>query len=192
MPLFVVLVVSYMFKDRVKEFIRAYLGTKLRARLFDHKRNVYYNAKEKLGWCKESFTFLKSDKIPETIVKLRAKDHITEIENDWVGEKIILYRKQVKLFNRPLKSIYHDYPANSIVDIMRLNVGRFLSKMDNPKTPIYVCDENSCQKIYGNRVYHINMIMKYSENRRVRYKRFRLVLSQNGIKRIEEATIDTD
>lgn len=192
MPLFVVLVVSYMFKDRVKEFIRAYLGTKLRARLFDHKRNVYYNAKEKLGWCKESFTFLKSDKIPETIVKLRAKDHITEIENDWVGEKIILYRKQVKLFNRPLKSIYHDYPANSIVDIMRLNVSRFLSKMDNPKTPIYVCNDESCQKIYGNRVYHINMIMKYSENRRVRYKRFRLVLSQNGIKRIEEATIDTD
>lgn len=190
MPLFVVLVISYMFKDRIKEFIRSYLGTKLRTRLFDHNRKVYFNTREKLGWCKESFTFIKGSKIPETIVKLRAKDHITEIENDWVGEKTILYRKQVKLFKRQFQTLHHDYPVNSIVDIMRLNVSRFLSRMDNARTPIYVCNDTGCQKIYGNRVYHVNMIMKCSEKSRVSYRRFRLVLSQNGIKRIEEVAIE--
>ena len=192
MPLFFVLVVSYMFKDRIKEVIRIYLGTKLKSRLFDHKRKFYFNAREILGWCKESFTFLKADKIPDTIVKLRARDHITEIENDWVGEKIILYRKQVKLFNHRFRSVYHDYPSDCIVDIMRLNISRFLSKMDNPEKPIYVGDQKSCRKIYGNRVYHINMIMKYSESRQVRYRRFRLVLCQNGIKRIEKVIIETE
>ncbi len=192
MPLFFVLVVSYMFKDRIKDVISIYLGAKLRNRLFDHKRKFYFNARETLGWWKESFTFLKTDKIPDTIVKLRARDHITEIENDWVGEKIILYRKQVKLFKRRFRSAYHDYPSDCIVDIMRLNISRFLSKMDNPEKPIYVGDQTNCQRIYGNRVYHINMIMKYSESRQVRYKRFRLVLCQNGIKRIEEVIIEKE
>lgn len=191
-PLFLVLVISYMFKDRIKEFIRTYLGAKLRTRLFDHKRKIYFNAKQKLGWCRESFVFLKSEKLPRTIVKLRAKDHITEVENDWVGEKVILYRKQVKILNRQFRSIHHDYPVNSIVDIMRLNVSRFLTRMDNSKTPIYVCDSKGCQRIFGNRVYHVNMIMKHSGNGRVVYRRFRLVLNQNGIKRIEEVTIDTN
>lgn len=190
-PLFLVLVVSYMFKDRIKDFIRAYLGTKLRTRLFDHRRKIYFNAKEKLGWCKESFAFLKGRNLPDTIVKLRARDHITEIENDWVGEKVILYRKQIKILNRQLRSIYHDYPMNSIVDIMRLNVSRYLARMDDSKTPIYVCDGRRCRKILGNRVYHVNMIMKYSGGGRVVYRRFRLVLNQNGIKRIEEVAIDT-
>jgi hypothetical protein len=63
--------------------------------------------------------------------------------------------------------------------------------MDNPKKSIYVDDGKSCWKIYGNRVYHVNMIMKYSENKRVRYKRFRLVLCQSGIKRIEEVPIQS-
>lgn len=190
-PLFLVLVISYMFKDRIKDFISTYLGTKLRTRLFDHRRKIYFNAKEKLGWCRESFTFLKSEKLPGTIVKLRAKDHITEVENDWVGEKVILYRKQVKILNRKFRSIHHDYPVNSVVDIMRLNVSRFLTRMDNYKTPIYVCDSKGCQKIFGNRVYHVNMIMKHSGNGRVVYRRFRLVLNQNGIKRIEEVVLNT-
>lgn len=191
-PLFLVLVVSYMFKDRIKDFIRIYLGTKLRTRLFDHRRKIYFNGKEKLGWLKESFAFLKSKNLPDTIVKLRAKDHITEIENDWVGEKVILYRKQVKILNREFRSIYRDYPVNSIVDIMRLNISRYLTRMDDSKTPIYVCNDQSCQKIFGNRVYHVNMIMKHSGDGRVVYRRFRLILNQNGIKRIEGVAIDTN
>ncbi len=192
MPLFFVLVVSYMFKDRVKDFIRIYLGTKLKNWLFDHRRKVYFNTKNNLGWCKESFTFLKTDKIPDTILKLRARDHITEIENDWVGEKIILYRKQIKLFNQQFRSVSHGYPLDSINDIMRINISRFLRKMDNPKKPIYVGDGINYRKIYGNRVYHVNMIMKYSEGKRVKYKRFRLVLCQSGIKRIEAVAIGTE
>ena len=47
LPLFIVLVVSYMFKDRIKDLTRGYLGSKLRHLLFDHKMNIYYSPKEK-------------------------------------------------------------------------------------------------------------------------------------------------
>ncbi len=191
-PLFVILVVSYMFKDRIKEFMRSYLGNKLRRILFDHKVNIFYSPKEKIGWCKESFSFIADSKIPAKIMKLRNRDHITEIENGWLGEKTILYRKRTKLFRQKLKRIYKDYRLESINDIIRLNVMKFLSKMDNPQKALYITDGVTYEKIYGKRVYHINMILKYSMDEVVRYKRFRLILSQDGIQRIEEVFFDED
>lgn len=192
LPLFFVLVVSYMFKDRIKDLIRLYIGGKLQHVLFDHKMNIYFSPREKIGWCKESFTFPKGPKIPRQIMRLRSREHITEIENGWVGEKVILYRKRIKLFRRKLARIYQDYQVESINDIMRFNILRFLSKMDNPKKPIYVSDGHMYQRISGKRVYHMNMIIKYSMKNIALYKRFRIVLSRSGIKRIEEVVFDEE
>ncbi len=89
LPVFAILVVSYMFKDRLKEFIRGYLGNKLRYWLFDHKMNIYASPQEKLGWCKESVAFIKERKIPQQIMKLRNRDHLIEIENGGLAEKTV-------------------------------------------------------------------------------------------------------
>jgi hypothetical protein len=192
LPLFIALVVSYMFKDRIKEWTRLYLGNKLHNVLFDYKMNIYSGLKDKIGWCKESFTFIQEHKIPPEILKLRNRDHITEIENDWIGEKTILYKKQIKIFRSKLKRAYRDLQVESINDIMRLNVRKFLNKMDNPKKQLYVYDGQEYRKIYGKRVYHLNMIMKYSLGDTSLYKRFRIVLSRNGIKRIEDVVFDEE
>lgn len=192
LPLFIAMVISYMFKDRIKELMRWYWGNKLRHLLFDHKRNIYARPKEKIGWCKESFAFTTSRKIPHPILKLRNRDHLTEIEDNWVDEQIIVYRKRIRLFREKLDHLYRDYSVESINDIMRLNVLRFLEKMDDPKKPLYVTDGQTYRKIYGDRVYHITMIMKYSTDTMTLYKRFRIVLSRDGIKRIEEVDVDAD
>lgn len=192
LPVFIVLVVSYMFKDRIKELTREYLGNKLRYLLFDFKMNIYNSSKEKIGWCKESVTFIKDRKIPQQIMKIRNRDHIIEIENEWFGEVTILYKKRIKLFRKKLEHAYSDYRVESINDIMRLNIVKFLSKMDDPKKPVYILDGENYQKTYGKRVYYVNMIMKYSMKNTVRYKRFRMVLSRNGIKRIEEVMADEE
>jgi hypothetical protein len=191
-PLLTALVISYMFKDRIKELARIYLWSRIHRTLFDHKMNIYSGPRKKIGWCKERFTFIKERKIPPKIMKLRDRDHITEIENGWVGEKTILYRKRIRIFRRKFKQMYHDLPIESINDIMRLNVLKFLSKMDNPKKSIYVCDGQSYRKISGKRVYHLNMIMKYSTKDKTLWKRFRIVLSRSGIKRIEEVVVDEE
>ena len=88
--------------------------------------------------------------------------------------------------------MYHDYQVESINDIMRFNVLKFLSKMDNPKKSVYVSDGQTYQKIPGRRVYHVNMILKYFMKKNVFYKRFRIVLSRNGIRRIEEVLFEED
>ncbi len=192
LPVFIIFVVSYMFKDRIKELTRLHLGSSLHHFLFDHKMSIYYRPKDKLGSCKESFTFIKERKIPKHIIKLRNKDHITEIENGWLGEKTILYKKRIKLFCRKIEHIYLDYRVESINDILRLNVSKFLRKMDNPQKSLYLHDEYDYRKIYGERVYHMNMIIKYSMKNIALYKRFRIVLSQDGIKRIENVVSDEE
>ena len=191
-PLFTALVIGYIFKDRIKELIRVYLWAKIHHVLFDHKMNIYTSPKDKAGWCKESFEFIKEPKIPDKIMQLRDRDHITEIENDWIGEKTILYRKRLRIFGTVLKRAYQDFPLESINDIMRLNIFKFLSKMDDPKKTLYVSDEKGFHKIHGHRVYHLNMIMKYSMKHKAFYKRFRIILNRSGIKRIEEVFFDEE
>jgi hypothetical protein len=52
--------------------------------------------------------------------------------------------------------------------------------------------EYDYRKIYGERVYHMNMIIKYSMKNIALYKRFRIVLNQDGIKRIENVVSDEE
>ncbi|MGM0597453.1 MAG: hypothetical protein ACQES9_10485 [Myxococcota bacterium] len=187
MPVIMILIISYMFKDRIKEAGRAYFGAKLRNRLYDHKMNIYHNNREKLGWRKESFTFLKEAKLPADIEKLRQREHLTEIENGWVGENIMLYKKEIQLYKKKLNKIYRKYNIESINDILRFNVMSYLKKMDDPKKIIHVLDtqNNTFERIYGKRVYFLNMIIKYTYNNEVEYKRYRITLNRDGIKRID-------
>lgn len=70
MPLFVALVVSYMLKDRIKEFTRYYLANKMSTRYFDHKIRISVHEKE-VGWAKESMDFIHYKKLPADVVECR-------------------------------------------------------------------------------------------------------------------------
>ena len=185
-PLLAALVVSYIFKDRIKEITRIYLLHKLTKFLFDHKTNIYGGGKVKIGVCKEGFRFVADEDLPAKIRKIRKREHITDVENRWRGEKVIHYRKHVDLFSKRLKKASQDYEFEGVNDIFRFNVNRFLTKMDNPVKKIYNLIDNQVTGIPGNRVYHINLIQKVSGDNKVSYKRFRLILTRKGIKRIEQ------
>ncbi len=119
-------------------------------------------------------------------MQIRNRDHITEIENGWMGEKIAVYMENVNLFSKKLIDIYKDYTMEGINNIMRFDVSKFLHKMDNPKKSLYVLDEQGHREVHGKRVYHLNLVIKYSSKHDTTYKRFRIVLNRDGIRRIEE------
>ena len=192
LPVFIILIISYIFKDRFKELIRTFLSSRIHNHLYDHKMNIFVQPKNRIGICRESFYFMHEKKIPAQIRKLRNRDHITEIENGWMGEKIILHRKNIKLFSKKISRIYTGFPIEFINDIMRFNVSKFLNKMDNPEKEIYLPAGSSYKKICGERVYHLNMVIKYSLKNRFLYKRFRIILNRNGIKKIEKVSTDKE
>ena len=183
---FVILIISYMFKDRFKEILRTYFSKRIKKSLFDHKITFFTAENERIGEIKEVFYFTKEDWVPEEIIKIRNKDHITEIENSWMGEKIAVYAGNVSLLSKELLELYHDYVMEGINHIMRYDISRYLQKMDNPKKPLFVLHKQGHKEISGKRVYHLNTIIKFTSAQGTSYRRYRIVMNRDGIRRIEE------
>lgn len=183
---FVVLIISYMFKDRIKELLRIYFSNKLKNFLYDHVINIFTAEKENIGSTREVFYFTHGRRVPLEILRIRNRDHFTEIENGWMGEKTAVYMQTVRLHSKRLIDLYKDYTMEGINNIMRFDVSKFLNKMDDPTKSLYLLDGNGHREISGKRVYHINLVMKYNSKQDTTYKRFRIVLNRDGIKRIEE------
>ncbi|MGM0442446.1 MAG: hypothetical protein ACQEQC_08525 [Elusimicrobiota bacterium] len=190
LPFVMIAVIAYMFKDRIKGLLKTYFSKKLTKSLYDYKFNIFTGPEDKIGYSKTSADFIKENKIPEKVKKIRNRDHITEIEGGWKGEKILLYRKKIKIFSKNFKRVYRSFKINGINDIIRLNISRFLQKMDDPDKQLYTVKDKKHRRITGQRVYHLNMVMKYMKDKDTTYKRFRIVLNRKGIKRIEE--VDTE
>lgn len=184
-PLFIALVISYMFKDRIKELMRFYFAGKLKNRLFDHKTTIRVK-ENKIGWCKESFDFVSEDKISKRVSKLRHRSQIMEIEQKSANEQIILYRKFMRVNREKLNKYYQKYEITGVNDIIRFNVSRFVKNMDNPKVPAYVLNDDTCVNIKGDKLYYINMIMKFQNEGNSSYRRYRIAFNRDGIKKVEK------
>ncbi len=186
LPFFIALVISYMFKDRIKEILRLYLSNSLHRWLFDRRRNIYHGFHEKIGICRESFNIIDESKVPGAILAKRARDSITDIDNSMIGEDVILYRKYISLRPARLRAIRRHYSTSDVIDIMRFNIQDFLRSMDNPEKKIFIPKGSGYLKGYGKRVYHINIITHFIVDKKDYVRRFRIVLNREGIRRIEE------
>jgi len=189
MPLFVALVISYMLKDRIKELMRFYFAGKLGNKHFDHNTQISLK-EEKIGNIRESMDFITEQKVPSSIMKIRNRTSLVELENRIHDEKILLYRKRVSI-NRDKLDGNTDYNFKGINDILQLNFTRFIQRMANPKTPLYTLftQNDGIEKtvrIYTEKVYYINFIMQIKHHEDSDYKRFRLTCTKKGIQKIEE------
>lgn len=184
MPLFIALVVSYMFKDRIKDLLRYYFAHKLSSKFFDHKTDISIK-NQSIGWSKEGFDFMLENKVPPRVMELRNRSTLIEAENRRMSEKIILFRKRVRLIGKLVRKA-SAYPLPGINDIVRLNLSDFMRKMDNPEIPLFAPDGASNYHIInGEKIYYINFIIQCKYQEMVLYKRYRLSVNKQGIKHME-------
>lgn len=187
LPFFIILVVSYMLKDRIKEISRQFFSSLMSRFICDQKVNIFYVPGQNLGVCKESMDFMELQNLPKEILKLRNFDHLTEIENGWVGQDVIRYKRHIQLFEKKIKNSLLNYDVDSVNDIIRFDISKFINKMDNPDKKLFYLNNNSIEIIPADRTYHLNLVIKYTINKKeYLYKRFRIIMNRNGIKRLEE------
>lgn len=185
MPLFFALVVSYIFKDRIKDLMRYYFSTQLGKKYFDNKRQLEIQEKN-IGWVKESFDYVSEGKTPESVMNMRKRTPLVEAENKIYNEKILLYKKLVQL-NPSEISGYKGYRFKGINDITRFNLTHFVQKMDNPSIPIYMPDEKNGYISYNSeKVYAVHIIIRCEGGQDLYYRKFRMLLNREGIKEIKE------
>ena len=184
-PLFIVLVISYMLKDRIKDLLRYYFAHKLGNKYFDKKATITI-ADNKVGVIKEGFDFISESKTPSDVLQLREKSSFVEEESHIFEEKILLYRKHVTIDNKAL-SENDDYPMRGINEVMRLHLTRLTQKMDNPSVPIdFVDQEGQIHSTNVKKIYHVNLVFQLQHDGATEYHHFRIVMTRNGVLSIEE------
>ncbi len=186
---FITLVISYMFKDRIKGLVSKLFISKAHEFYYDYKISILNANKHKVGLIKENFSFVPFKKLGHKIKKIRSNERTLNVEDDLFGEHIIQYKKKIVLFPKKLGQEMAAEKLNSIVDITRINLFRYTHNMDNPKKSYFFVKENEIVKSEADRVYHINIVQKFYTEEGVVFKRYRVVINRNGIKRIEKVKL---
>jgi len=182
--IFILLVAAYILKDRIKDLTRWLFAYQIKDKYFDIRNDISIK-KKKIGWIKEGMDFITDDKVPAEIIKLRNRSKL-ETDNQFLEEKIILYRKKVSIDNENLRNHY-DYDFNGINDISRFHINYLTKKMDNPIVPVDYLDENlNVKTISAERVYTMYFIMQCCAGDFTEYKAFRLTANRDGIISIEQ------
>ncbi len=183
-PLFIVLVVSYMLKDRIKDLMRYYFAHRLGNKYFDNKAEVRI-LDHKVGVIKEGVDFISESKTPREVMDIRGRSSLVEAENRIFEEKILLYRKRVVIDNEQL-GLASAYPVKGINEILRFHMHRFVQKMDNHEVPVDTVDgDGELATIKVQKIYYINVVMQLVEGATSSLHRFRIVMTRKGILAVE-------
>ncbi len=179
-PLFIVLVVSYMLKDRIKDLLRYYFAYRLGNKYYDKKALITIG-KNCVGEIKEGFDFISEAKTPVEVLNMREKASFVEDESRIFEEKVLLYRKRVTIDNAALAA-NDDYPMRGINEIMRLHLNRLTHKMDNPEVPIDSIDGNGNIQLHKvEKIYYVNIVFQLQYDEVAEYHHFRISMSRNGV-----------
>lgn len=184
LPFFIALVISYMFKDRIKELVRIYFANRLSSRLFDYKIGIRVGFLN-VGWCKEGFDFVAPEKISPLVRKIRNRKSPLVIGRG-VEEQVIQYRKRIHLNHKAISRL-SPYPLSGINDIVRYNISEFMRKMDNNHVPLCANKGNGEYVMTeGRKVYYLNFIIQFKYEKTTRFRRYRVCISRKGIQSIKE------
>lgn len=184
LPFFIALVISYMFKDRIKDLIRYYFANRIGSRFYDHVINVRVGGSN-VGWSKEGFDFVAAGKVSRRVREARAMKSPLLIGRG-ADEHVMQYRKKVRL-SRKAVSRLSQYPLIGVNEIMRYNFAELMRRMDNPKVPLYANQGGaSICRADGDKVYYVNIVILCACDGQRQYKRYKVCLSQAGINDIAE------
>ena len=185
-PFVVAIVIAYVFKDRIKEWLRAYFSAKLGRWLYDY--NVVIRdpvADAVVGRCRESFVFLSSGRVPKDVIRKRHADATSVLERESKPEIVMKYVKDVTLHGRRIASKHGR--LGDVNDIIRYNISSFLGRMDEPIQHVAAFDpvQDRVRSIACPKSYHVNVVLVLkARGRQVTMERFRIVLDKRGIKRL--------
>ncbi len=193
-PVFIALVVGYMFKDRIKEVGRLLSVRLLRNFLFDRRITLEtYDRSHELGYLREKVSFVSVAEVPEAARELRRRGQATGLEGNGQEESVISYTKSVTLFSQRFESIFPGGPAlTGVSDILRLDVRPFLHKMADPVQRKPLLRDGRIQWVRAKKVYHVHLVsvMEGGKDDKPRYTSSLLTLNRKGIVRVESLPVD--
>lgn len=189
MPVFIALVVGYMFKDRIKESGKAISSQLLNRRLYDYRTIIETSdGRRRLGHVREKVAYVHPDKLPEQVKTARQAGAQDDLAAMGGFESVLLYAKDVVLRKDAFAYLSRNgLDISAINDIMRFDVRPFLRKMDEPYVERLTLKGETVQKVRCHRTYHLNLVSVFTgEDGRTTCERTLVILDREGIQRIEQ------
>ncbi len=190
MSFFIVWVIAYIFKDRIKAVMQGYF-LKHRSRYsYDFRQKIRNALGDDIGICSEGFHYCSESDLDPHIVKLRDRRTLGRLENASQKDNVMVFRKRIELSGVRNRDIYEKFNINGVVDILRISTRHWTYKMDNPHRTIFISDGQNIETIRANRDYHVNMVLRYgSRGGEDKFERYRLILCRDGIRKLEKITV---
>lgn len=186
----VILVVSYIIKDRIKEWARRSLGRRFSSKLPDFVTEIRKpDSDDVIGQLRESVSVVDPSRIDPEIVELRHADHPSAIASHGRPEVVVRYAKEVVLESDGLQKAMEG--VEGLNDIIRFNFAKFRARMDDPVEIYRIVHptNRSVVEVPCSRVYHVNVVLKITRGRNKnamsQIVRVRVVLDAEGLKRVE-------
>ncbi|WP_455383259.1 hypothetical protein [Salinispira pacifica] len=183
--LFLLLVVSYMLKDRLKDFFKEAFRKSLSGRFFDRTARLYDSRRhDKLATVRERTIFVPRDRADPEVLALRDRGTFEEALAGAAGESIFQYRKRITLNTRTMLGIHRR--IRGVADISIIDLGSFLRHLAAQSGLVPELNAKSSVKLRPvKRIYHLNLIVRMQSGSTVDLHRYRLIVNANGIERIE-------
>ncbi len=194
-PFIILAIVIYIFKDRIKEIFRG-VSQKAVGLVFPDQRvdieDKFYQVT--IGESREKVSFMEWEDVPDEILGVRSSSDKSPLEAEGKPEVVLSYMQKITLLNEKIDEIHKR--KKDLSNIIRFNIQDFLKYADDPIQHELLWNNNTTEveDILISKVYHLNIVLKLSsykgkEIKRLFFKKFRVILDQKGIKRIEEPDI---
>lgn len=192
LPFVLAVVISYIFKDRIKDWLKLLFSKSLTRWISDRKIDILDSSGgARIGLLKEGSTFIPGRDVPPDISRLRRIDNITSVDEAGKPERVFKYKKEIVLY--PEVIMKRHQRRRDLNDIMRFNIRDVVEQADDSSVDYPYVDPASgeLRSAACARVYHMNLVLKYTYVSRegrvnMNYERIRIVLNKDGIVRLEE------
>lgn len=185
----------YVLKDRLKEELKA-LSYKQVFRWFpDYTTEILSPIDEvKIGKMHDSFGFINENQVPKDIWLEHNEGYQPYLDMIKLPEQVIYYKKRIEIHSNAQTK---NARLGALSILFRYDIHKFMAKASNAYEPYTTIDSETLDLITTQlpKVYHINIVMKNSYLKPdltpfVEWKKFRLVVDKEGIKRVESLVED--
>lgn len=187
-PFLLIMVIFYVLKDRVKDWLRNYSYLQASRWFPDYTTEITsHDEQANLGVVKESFSFIDPPQMSTELNTLRNAEYHSVLETVQRPENVLFYKRVIEINPCLSSSRYH-----GINLIFRFNISNFLRKAADPYETHLAIDPQTKRliSIKFPKVYHLNLILRNTfveddQPPKFEFKKFRIIIDKNGIKRIE-------
>jgi hypothetical protein len=187
LPFAIIIILAYIVKDRIKEILRNAMIACLPKLVADQIHDLIDPANNvKVGVTRSRVRFCAPGDVPEVVQQLRRLQG-NPFTAMIPSENVIHFHKDVYIDSARFMSSHRRLEA--LADIMRFKLDAWLENMDDPVSTLHRLNGDTIENVPAQRVYHINLIVGLSEQGRdgsPTYFRYRLILTREGILRIED------